>query len=166
MTDRELRATIRKRFTALRVEVQQRRAELIPATDAHLSERHTAANERADEPDRPPKAITDVADRKAVALLRSFDALPDGGPSRGRRLAVIDGLRDPEQFRPDMDKDLRAFKDFAKAPGQDRIYVAGDSEVEKTAYHREHGVPVHVKVWDGLQKLASELNLPFTIERT
>lgn len=97
--------------------------------------------------------------------------LPGDGPLPGKishffAAFKIDGFRDPEQFRADMDKELRAFKDSAKAPGQDRIYVAGEIEFEKTAYHREHGVPVHVKVWDGLQKLAAELNIPFTIERT
>ncbi len=77
----------------------------------------------------------------------------------------IDGFRDPEQFKADMDTELRAFKDSAKAPGQDRIYVAGEIEHEKTLYNREHGVPVHVKVWDGLQKMAGELGLPFDIEK-
>jgi L-2-hydroxycarboxylate dehydrogenase (NAD+) len=77
----------------------------------------------------------------------------------------IDGFRDPEQFKADMDTELRAFKDSAKAPGHDRIYVAGEIEHEKTLYNREHGVPVHVKVWDGLQKLAGELGIPFEIEK-
>jgi LDH2 family malate/lactate/ureidoglycolate dehydrogenase len=77
----------------------------------------------------------------------------------------IDGFRDPEAFKADMDTELRAFKDSAKAPGQDRIYVAGEIEYEKTLYNREHGVPVHVKVWDGLAKLALELGVPFEIEK-
>ena len=78
----------------------------------------------------------------------------------------IDGFRDPEQFKADMDTELRAFKDSAKAPGHDRIYVAGEIEHEKTLEHRRNGVPVHVKVWDGLQKLAGELGIPFDIEKT
>jgi LDH2 family malate/lactate/ureidoglycolate dehydrogenase len=77
----------------------------------------------------------------------------------------IDGFRDPEQFKADMDTELRAFKDSAKAPGHDRIYVAGEIEHEKTLYNREHGVPVHVKVWDGLEKLAGELGIPFDVEK-
>jgi LDH2 family malate/lactate/ureidoglycolate dehydrogenase len=77
----------------------------------------------------------------------------------------IDGFRDPDQFKADMDTELRAFKDSAKAPGQDRIYVAGEIEHEKTLYNREHGVPVHVKVWAGLEKMAGELGLPFDIEK-
>ena len=77
----------------------------------------------------------------------------------------VDAFRDVEEFKADMDRQLRAFKDSAKAPGQDRIYVAGEPEVEKTTYHRAHGVPVHVKVWDGLQKLAGELSIPFNLAR-
>jgi LDH2 family malate/lactate/ureidoglycolate dehydrogenase len=95
-------------------------------------------------------------------------------PSDGPRLGAIshffaafriDGFRDPEQFKADMDAELRAFKDSAKSPGQDRIYVAGEIEHEKTAYNREHGVPVHVKVWNGLEKLAGEFGIPFDIEK-
>lgn len=77
----------------------------------------------------------------------------------------IDAFRDAAEFRADMDRELRAFKDSKRAPGHDRIYVAGEPEYEKTLYHREHGVPVHAKVWDGLQKLSKELEIPFTLER-
>ena len=77
----------------------------------------------------------------------------------------IDAFRDPEEFKADVDRELRAFKESARVPGQDRIYVAGEIEHEKTNYHREHGVPVHVKVWDGLQKLSGELGIPFDLGR-
>ncbi|GAC1659526.1 MAG: Ldh family oxidoreductase [Candidatus Elarobacter sp.] len=96
--------------------------------------------------------------------------LPSDPPLPGRishffAAFKIDGFRDPEAFKVDMDTELRAFKDSAKAPGHDRIYVAGEIEHEKTLYHREHGVPVHVKVWSGLEKLAAELAIPFGIEK-
>jgi LDH2 family malate/lactate/ureidoglycolate dehydrogenase len=96
--------------------------------------------------------------------------LPTDGPQPGKishffAAFKIDGFRDPAQFKADMDTELRAFKNSAKAPGQERIYVAGEIEVEKTAYNRKHGVPVHVKVWDGLKKLAGELEIPFDIEQ-
>lgn len=78
---------------------------------------------------------------------------------------TIGGFRDSARFKADMDTELRAFKDSAKAPGHERIYVAGEIEHEKTLYHREHGVPVHVKVWNGLEKLAGELGIPFEIAK-
>ncbi|HET7815239.1 MAG TPA: Ldh family oxidoreductase [Candidatus Baltobacteraceae bacterium] len=77
----------------------------------------------------------------------------------------VDAFRDAAEFKADMDRQLRSFKDSAKVPGQDRIYVAGEPEFEKTGYHRENGVPVHVKVWDGLEKLAGELGIPFELSR-
>lgn len=94
--------------------------------------------------------------------------LPSDGPKPGVishffGAIRIDGFRDPAAFKADMDRELRTFKESRKAPGQDRIYVAGEIEYEKTLYNREHGVPVHVKVWDGLQKLAGELNIPFDL---
>ena len=78
----------------------------------------------------------------------------------------IDGFRDVDQFRADMDTELRAFKDSAKAPGHDRIFVAGEIEHEKTLEARKNGVPVHVKVWDGLENMARGLGIPFDIEKT
>ena len=91
--------------------------------------------------------------------------LPSSGPQPGAishwfGAFRVDGFRDADAFRRDMDKELRDFKDSAKAPGQVRIYVAGEIEYEKTLYNRKHGVPVHHKVWDGLQKLGSELGIP------
>jgi LDH2 family malate/lactate/ureidoglycolate dehydrogenase len=97
--------------------------------------------------------------------------LPSDGPQPGAishffAAFRVDGFRDVAAFKADMDKELRAFKDSQKAPGQDRIYVAGEIEHERTIYNREHGVPVHVKVWGGLEKLASDLGIPFAIEKT
>ena len=94
--------------------------------------------------------------------------LPSDGPQPGVishwfGAFRIDGFRDVEEFKADMDRELRTFKDSQKAPGQDRIYVAGEIEYEKTLYNRQHGVPVHVKVWDGLEKLAGELKIPFDL---
>jgi L-2-hydroxycarboxylate dehydrogenase (NAD+) len=77
----------------------------------------------------------------------------------------VDAFRDADEFKADMDRQLRSFKDSRKAPGQDRIYVAGEPEYEKTLQHQRDGVPVHVKVWDGLQKLAGELGIPFELAR-
>ena len=77
----------------------------------------------------------------------------------------VDAFRDVAEFKADMDRELRTFKESHKVPGEDRIYVAGEIEHEKTLYHRANGVPVHVKVWDGLQKLAGDLGIPFELAR-
>jgi L-2-hydroxycarboxylate dehydrogenase (NAD+) len=96
--------------------------------------------------------------------------LPSDGPVPGAishwfAAFRVDGFRDVAEFRRDMDIELRAFKNSAKAPGEDRIYVAGEIEYEKTLAHRQNGVPIHVKVWSGLETLAGELGVKFDIER-
>lgn len=95
---------------------------------------------------------------------------PTDGPQPGKishffGAIRIDGFRDVASFKADLDRELRMFKDSAPAPGQERIYVAGEIEYEKTIATREHGVPVHVKVWDGLEKLAGELGVAFDLPR-
>jgi LDH2 family malate/lactate/ureidoglycolate dehydrogenase len=96
--------------------------------------------------------------------------LPSSGPQPGAishwfGAFRVDGFRDVAEFKRDMDKELRDFKASAKVPGAERIYVAGEIEFEKTLYNREHGVPVHYKVWDGLQKLGTELGIPLHAKR-
>jgi L-2-hydroxycarboxylate dehydrogenase (NAD+) len=77
----------------------------------------------------------------------------------------IDGFREVAAFKRDMDEELRDFKNSEKAPGAERIYVAGEIEYEKTLAHRRDGIPVHVKVWSGLEKLAQDLDIPFELAR-
>jgi L-2-hydroxycarboxylate dehydrogenase (NAD+) len=96
--------------------------------------------------------------------------LPGDGPVAGAiahwfAAFRIDGFRAVAEFKRDIDIELRGFKNSAKAPGQERIYVAGEIEYERTLTHRKNGVPVHVTVWAGLEKLAGELGVPFDIAR-
>jgi LDH2 family malate/lactate/ureidoglycolate dehydrogenase len=77
----------------------------------------------------------------------------------------VDGFRDLETFKRDMDRELRAFKESRKAAGEPRVYTAGEIEAEKTARYRAEGIPIHVKVWAGLEKLAGELGIEFSLAR-
>jgi LDH2 family malate/lactate/ureidoglycolate dehydrogenase len=77
----------------------------------------------------------------------------------------IDAFRDVAEFKADMDAELRYFKESSAARGAQRIQVAGEPELMKTAYHREYGIPIHSKVWDSLQRLSGELSIPFDIAR-
>jgi hypothetical protein len=90
VTDRELRVVIRRRFAALRAAVRQRRAELVAESEAKLFERCRLDTERADELNRGLQEITDEANRKAVALLREFEDLADGGRWKGGRQAIFE----------------------------------------------------------------------------
>ena len=87
--------------------------------------------------------------------------LPSSGAATGRDLALVRRVprrRVPRRCRVQArhgSRNCGISRRARKAPGAERIYVAGEIEYEKTAYNREHGVPVHHKVWDGLQKLGA-----------
>jgi LDH2 family malate/lactate/ureidoglycolate dehydrogenase len=71
----------------------------------------------------------------------------------------IDALRDIGEFKRDLDRELRTFKDSARSPGADRVYVAGEIEHENEIAFRRDGIPILENVVDDLDTLASELNL-------
>ena len=78
----------------------------------------------------------------------------------------IDGFRDVKSFKDDMDVELRYYKDSAVARGAQRIMTAGEPEILKAAYNRQYGIPVHGRVWDGLIRLAGELDLDFDLAKS
>jgi len=54
---------------------------------------------------------------------------------------------------------MRALQDARKAPGQERIYVAGEKEHEREEQIREQGVPVNPNLRRELQTMRDELNI-------
>jgi LDH2 family malate/lactate/ureidoglycolate dehydrogenase len=54
---------------------------------------------------------------------------------------------------------LRALQAAAKAPGQERIYVAGEKEHEQEAVVRDRGVPVNRNLRRELQVMRDELGI-------
>jgi LDH2 family malate/lactate/ureidoglycolate dehydrogenase len=93
-------------------------------------------------------------------------SLPEGPEQRGGITAHwfgalrIEAMRDIADFKRDMDRELRMFKDSAKAPGCERIYVAGEIEHEKTIEYRRDGIPLVEKVWSDLDAMAAEIGIP------
>lgn len=71
----------------------------------------------------------------------------------------VDALRDVAAFKRDIDRELRAIKDGARAPGQDRIFVAGEIEHENELAFRRDGIPILTSVLDDLDRLAGELDV-------
>jgi len=55
---------------------------------------------------------------------------------------------------------MRALQGARKAPGESRVYVAGEKEHEKMAQVREQGVPVNPNLRRELQTVRDELNIP------
>lgn len=54
---------------------------------------------------------------------------------------------------------MRALQASRKAPGEDRIYVAGEKEYEKEALIRGRGVPVNANLTQELQTMRDDLNI-------
>jgi LDH2 family malate/lactate/ureidoglycolate dehydrogenase len=54
---------------------------------------------------------------------------------------------------------MRALQDARKAPGQERIYVAGEKEYEREKQVREQGAPVNPNLRRELQTMRDELNI-------
>ena len=54
---------------------------------------------------------------------------------------------------------MRALQEARKAPGQERIYVAGEKEYEREKVIREKGVPVNPNLRKELQIMRDELGI-------
>ena len=54
---------------------------------------------------------------------------------------------------------MRALQASRRAPGQDRVYVAGEKEWEREQIIREQGVPVNDNLRNELQVMRDELGI-------
>jgi LDH2 family malate/lactate/ureidoglycolate dehydrogenase len=54
---------------------------------------------------------------------------------------------------------MRALQDARQAPGEERIYVAGEKEYENEQRIRRQGVPVNANLRRELQTMRDELNI-------
>ena len=54
---------------------------------------------------------------------------------------------------------MRALQTSRKAPGQDRIYVAGEKEYEMQLQVRERGIPINHNLRQELQTMRDELGI-------
>ena len=68
-----------------------------------------------------------------------------------------------DDFKARMDTMIRAHHSLPKAPGVDKIRLAGEVEWETELERRENGIPLHPSVVDSLKKLAGELDIVFDL---
>ena len=71
----------------------------------------------------------------------------------------IDAFRPAADFKADMDSLLIQIKRSPKAPGHDRIWIAGEKEHETCRERRELGVPLHDAIVNDLRVIARELDV-------
>lgn len=100
------------------------------------------------------------------AALSVSDAQAHGGHVGHFFAALrIDMLRDVAEFKADLDRELRAFKQSTAAPGCDRVRVAGEPERENELAFARDGVPHLPKVWEVVDGLAAELGVRPLVRR-
>jgi len=75
----------------------------------------------------------------------------------------IDAFRPLEDYQRDMDALIRQLKDSPKAAGQERIYIHGEKEFERTERSLRDGVPLLAEVVRGLVADGSAAGIPFDL---
>jgi LDH2 family malate/lactate/ureidoglycolate dehydrogenase len=96
-------------------------------------------------------------------FMKDLLGFEDDGSRRPHMLGHFFMAIDVEHFVPlETFKQLvggiaRALQDARKAPGHDRIYIAGEKEVEKQKLIRELGVPVNANLRSSLQFMRDKL---------
>ena len=78
----------------------------------------------------------------------------------------LDIFRPAEDFKRDMRAMLDDLNSLTPADGASRVYYAGQKEQEAEAESEVRGVPLEEVVWDKLNAIAGELNVPVPQEIT
>ncbi|MGH2366365.1 MAG: Ldh family oxidoreductase [Chloroflexota bacterium] len=88
---------------------------------------------------------------------------PDTKAGTSHFFAALDVARfsSVDDFKARMDRLIRSLRDSARAPGVDRIYIAGEKEKIAERKHRQSGIPLHPSVVKSLSDMAARLELPF-----
>lgn len=71
----------------------------------------------------------------------------------------VGAFRPLEEFQTAMDDLIRRLKEAEKAEGQTRIYVHGEKESETEKQRGQEGIPLHQRVVQSLEEIASSLGL-------
>jgi LDH2 family malate/lactate/ureidoglycolate dehydrogenase len=75
----------------------------------------------------------------------------------------INAFRPVIDFKKQMDHVIQMLKESPKAPGHDRIYIAGEKEFENAKYNEEHGVPIIAPVIEDLKRDGESMGIPFDV---
>jgi L-2-hydroxycarboxylate dehydrogenase (NAD+) len=75
----------------------------------------------------------------------------------------IDAFQEVDEFKASMDKLLRSIKESPRERAQDRIYIAGEKELEEAEERRRSGIPLHEGIVSNLKLLAEETNIKFDL---
>lgn len=71
----------------------------------------------------------------------------------------IDAFGSAAQFTKNLDKFIRMLKNSKKASGQERIFIAGEKELEKEKEYQEKGILLDKKTFDDIRDIGEGLNI-------
>ena len=89
--------------------------------------------------------------------------VPDGSMSHFILAVDIAAMRPLEDFKGEMDDMIDAFHTSPKAPGHDRIYIAGELEWHEFNKRKKNGIPFHKEIVKWLRSVAEEMGLDYTL---
>jgi L-2-hydroxycarboxylate dehydrogenase (NAD+) len=95
-----------------------------------------------------------------------------GDPSQPRGANVghffaamrIDAFRPADEFKKDMDHLMDQLVNSPLAVDQERIYIHGEKEFERSERYLRNGIPLLSEVVKGLQEAGKKVNVPFDLE--
>ena len=71
----------------------------------------------------------------------------------------VDGFRDVEEFKRDMDELVRTLRSCPPQPGVARVLVPGEKEYRTAAQRSRDGIPLHAEVVTALHTIAANLQI-------
>ena len=75
----------------------------------------------------------------------------------------IENFIELDKFKSTMDEMIQTMKSSQKAKGQNRVYIHGEKEFEKSEEYKKNGVPLGEKVVDTLKQLGQESGVPYNL---
>jgi LDH2 family malate/lactate/ureidoglycolate dehydrogenase len=97
----------------------------------------------------------------------SFLPLAENMPGKGIGHFVgamrVDGFRDVDEFKTNMDQWIDRFKSAKPSQGQERVIIPGEPEAEFHKKRVQDGIPVIQSVYNGLADLAEKFKVPFDL---
>jgi LDH2 family malate/lactate/ureidoglycolate dehydrogenase len=75
----------------------------------------------------------------------------------------VDAFRPVNEFKAAMDDLQQRLKNAPKAEGQNRIYIHGEKEYEKTEHYSRDGIPINPKVVEDLKAIAEEMDVKWDL---
>jgi LDH2 family malate/lactate/ureidoglycolate dehydrogenase len=75
----------------------------------------------------------------------------------------VDAFRPVDEFKAAMDAMIRALHAAPKAPGHERIYVAGEPEHEMERERLRHGIPLPANVVADLRAASAHYKVDFPV---